>query len=204
MFLLRRPRTRIVGVALTATMCFVLATGVMTGLGRLKLGIEQAAVSRYQTPAMLVLGMRFCGTRHCGLATRLVARCSCLQYGRNCRYFSSIREFETTHQRDAARADLTSLSGESLDRGLVDPMLEQALVLPIPIIIPVARYLHARGVALGPSPPDLPSSIVSSNWETRSVPRLAGCDFAAEALRSGPTGISRGWLGHQSPDAQAG
>jgi hypothetical protein len=165
-FLVRRPRTHIVGIALTATMCFVLATAAMTGLGRLKLGIEQAEGSRYQTPVMLYWG--------CAFAALLIAAWQlgswrdvlALNMAALAAIVLPLGNLKPLIKEARARADLTSLSGESLDRGLVDPSMERTLVIPISIIIPITRYLHARGVALGPSPPHLPSSIVTSSWET--------------------------------------
>jgi hypothetical protein len=165
-FLLRRPRTHIVGVVLTATMCFVLATGAMTGLGRLKLGIEQAEGSRYQSPVMLYWGCAFAAlvlaAWQLGSWRDLVA----LNMAGIAAILLPIGNLKPLVKEVRARADLTSLSGESLDQGLIDPMVARTLVIPISIIIPITRYLHAHDVALGPSPPDLPSSVVTSNWET--------------------------------------
>ncbi|MFL6354081.1 MAG: hypothetical protein ACJ74Z_19820 [Bryobacteraceae bacterium] len=164
-FLLRRPQTHVLGVALTATMCFVLATGAMTGLGRLTLGIEQAEGSRYQTPVMLYWG--------CAFAALLIAAWQlgswrdvlALNMAAVAAIFLPFGNLRPLIKETQARADVISLSGESLDRGLVDPMLAQTLVIPISIIIPITRYLHSHGVALGPSAPNLPASVVTSDWK---------------------------------------
>jgi hypothetical protein len=166
MFLLRRPRTHIAGVALTATMCFVLATGAMTGLGRLKLGIEQAEVSRYQTPVMLYWGCAFAALITAAWQLAWWRDVLALNMAAIAAIFLPIANLGPLAEEVRARADINSLSGESLDRGVVDPWVEETLVFPISVIAPITRYLHARGVALGPSPPHLPSSVVTSNWET--------------------------------------
>ena len=192
--LLRRPRTHIVGVALTATMCFVLATGVVTGLGRLKLGIDQAAVSRYQTPAMLYWGCAFAALVMAAWQLGSWRDVLALNMAAIAAIFLPFGNLKPLIKETRARADLTSLSGESLDRGLVDPMLEEALVLPIQIIIPVTRYLHTHGVALGPSPPDLPSSIVSSDWKARACEGWLDAIWPLKRFDRGPQEVrADGW-----------
>ncbi|MGI8960410.1 MAG: hypothetical protein ACR2IV_11735 [Bryobacteraceae bacterium] len=193
-FLLRRPRTHIVGIALAATMCFVLATGVMTGLGRLKLGIEQAEGSRYQTPVMLYWGCAFAaliiaawqlGSWRDVLALNMAALAA---------IFLPLGNLRPLIKEARARADLTSLSGESLDRGLVDPLLERTLVIPISIIIPITRYLHAHGVALGPSSPHVPSAIVTSNWETGACEGWLDAISPLKRFDPGPSEVrADGW-----------
>ncbi|MGI9072896.1 MAG: hypothetical protein ACR2JB_16665 [Bryobacteraceae bacterium] len=166
LFLLWRPRTHMVGVALTATMCFVLGTGAMTGLGRLTFGIEQAEDSRYQNPVMLYWACAFAalviGAWQLGWWRDVLA----LNMAAIAAIFLPVADLGPLTEKVRTRADIHSLAGESLDRGLVDPLMQQNLVIPISVIVPITRYLHAHGVALGPSPPHLPSSIVTSNWET--------------------------------------
>jgi hypothetical protein len=165
-FLLRRPRTHMVGLALAASMCFVLGTAAMTGLGRLTFGMEQAEDSRYQNPVMfywacafaaLVIAAWQLGSWRDVLALNMAAMAV---------IFLPVGNLGPLTEKVRARADINSLTGESLDRGLVDPLVDGTLVFRISFIIPITRYLHAHGIALGPSPPHLPSSIVSSNWET--------------------------------------
>jgi hypothetical protein len=175
-FLLRRPRTHIVGVALTATMCFVLATGTMTGLGRLTFGIEQAEGSRYQTPAMLYWACAFAALVIAAWQLGSWRDVVALNIAALAAIFLPIGNLKPLIKETRARADLTSLGGESLDRGLVDPLVERRLVIAIRIIIPITRYLHAHGVALGPNPPDLPASIVTSNW------KAGACDGWMDAI----------------------
>src|SRR5207302_3581711 len=58
-FLLRRASTQMLGLSLAMTMSFVLGTGLITALGRLKFGVDQASASRYQGPVMLYWGCAF-------------------------------------------------------------------------------------------------------------------------------------------------
>jgi hypothetical protein len=164
-FLLRRASTRIVGVALTATMCFVLATATMTGLGRLTFGTVQAEDSRYQNPVMLYWA--------CAFAALVIAPWQlgwwrdvlALNMAAIAVIFLPAGNLAPLIEQVRARADLLSLTGESLDQGVFDSLMLPNLAVPMAIIIPITRYLHTRGVALGPSP-HLSSSLGSSSWET--------------------------------------
>jgi hypothetical protein len=194
-FLLRRRGTHIVGVALTATMCFVLATGAMTGLGRLKLGIEQAEASRYQAPVMLYWG--------CAFAALLIAACElgswrgvlALNMAALAAIFLPFGNLRPLVKETRARADFISLSGESLDRGVIDPSVGETLMFRISRIAPIIRYLHAHGVALGPSPPSLPPSIVTSHWKPRSCDGWFDAISPLKRFDPGPSEVrADGWV----------
>jgi hypothetical protein len=164
-FLIRRPRTRMVAVVLAATMCFVLSTAAMTGLGRINFGIEQAEESRYQTPAMLYWACAFAAVMIAAWQLRSWRDVLALNMAAILTMFLPLGNLRALTESVRARADRASLSGESLDRGLTDPLVASELVIPIAIIIPITRYLHARGIELGPHAPHLPSSVLMSNWD---------------------------------------
>lgn len=193
-FLFRRRRTHIVGVALTATMCFVLATATMTGLGRLRLGIEQAEASRYQAPVMLYWG--------CAFAALLIAAWEAgswrgvlaLSMAGLAAMFLPFGNLRPLVKEIRARADLTSLSGESLDRGVVDPLAEETLGFRIWRIAPIVDFLHAHGFTLGPSSPHLRSAIVTSHWKPRSCDGWLDAISPLQRFDPGPSEVrADGW-----------
>lgn len=154
--LLRRPRTHALSVAITMTMGFIIGTGVMTALGRINFGVEQAAASRYQTPVMLYWA--------CGLTALAIAAwelCSwrdllVLNLAALAAVLLPIPNVGPLITELRARAAMLSFAGQSLDQGVLDVWGETDLVVPMPIVIPIARYLHSRGDAIGPPPPHLP------------------------------------------------
>jgi hypothetical protein len=164
-FLIRRPQTRAVAVVFAATMCFVLSTAAMTGLGRLRLGMQQAEDSRYQTPAMLYWGCAFAALIIAAWQLRSWRDVLALNMAAVLAMFLPLGNLRALNESVRARADHASLSGESLDQGLSDPLVASDLVIPISIIIPITRYLHAHGIKLGPDAPNVPSSILMSNWD---------------------------------------
>lgn len=167
-FLLRRPKTHVVGVVFAATMSFVLATAAMTGLGRVTLGMQQAEDSRYQTPVMLYWGCVFAALIIAEWQLRSWRGVLILNMGAISAIFLPIGNLAALNENVTARATISSLSGESLDQGVADPLVASELAVPIAVIFPITQYLHARGVELGPNPPNLPSSIVMSNWKNRA------------------------------------
>jgi hypothetical protein len=172
-YLLRQPMTHVLGVVFAATMCFVLATAAMTGLGRLKLGIQQAEDSRYQTPAMLYWACVFAALVIAAWLIRSWRDVLALNLAALLAVFLPVANLRALAKSARERADCASFSGESLDQGVSDPFVAPELVIPMPIIIPITRYLHARGVQLGPNPPKVPSSIILSHFENgRCVGRL--------------------------------
>ncbi len=167
--LLRRAQTHTVGVGLAATMTFVLITAAVTGLGRLKLGLHQAEDSRYQTPVMLYWACAFAALLIAVWQLRSWRDVLALNVAAIAAIFLPLKDLRPLIEIARARADVVSLNGESLDRGVIDPLTEGSLVIPMGVLIPVTRYLHARGLVLGPNPPQVSSSIVMANWNK------AGC-----------------------------
>jgi hypothetical protein len=167
--LLRRPRSRTVGVGLAATMTFVLVTGAVTGLGRLTFGLQQAEDSKYQTPVMLYWGCAFAALLIAAWQLRSWRNVLALNGVAIAAIFLPIKDLGPLIDIARARADIVSLNGESLDRGVLDPLTEDRLVIPMRVLVPVTRYLHTRGLVVGPNPPQVPSSIVMANWNK------AGC-----------------------------
>jgi hypothetical protein len=164
-FLLRRSRTHVLAVVLAATMCFVLSTAVITGLGRLSLGVQQAEDSRYQTPAMLYWGCAFAALIIAAWQLRSWRDVLALNMAAIVAVLLALPNLRPLIESARARADRASFSGQSLDQGVSDPFVAPELVIPISILIPITRYLHARGIELGPKPPKLPSSIMEFNRE---------------------------------------
>src|SRR5439155_1033544 len=111
---LRRPRTHVVGVVFAATMCFVLATAAMTGLGRLKLGIQQAEDSRYETPAMLYWGCAFAALIIAAWQLRSWRDVLALNTAAVLAIILPLGNLRALNESVRARADRASLSGESL------------------------------------------------------------------------------------------
>ncbi len=162
-FLIRRRETHIAGVALAASMLFVWITGGLIALGRLKLGIAQAQDSRYQTPVMLYWGCAFAALVIAAWLLRSWRDVLVLNLVAIAAIFIPVGRLAPLIEIVQERADLVSLGGESLDRGVVDPFNEPALLIPMRVIIPVTRYLHSHSVALGPNPPRIALSTLTHN-----------------------------------------
>jgi hypothetical protein len=201
-FLLRHPKTRVVGVAFAATICFVLATAGMTGLGRVTFGIEQAEDSRYQTPVMLYWGCVFAALMIAAWQLRSRRDVLALNIAAIIAIFLPIGNLTALYETVSARADRASLSGESLDRHVSDPLVVSELVIPVPIVIRITRYLHARGVALGPPPPQVLPSTVMANWNKRgcegwfdSISPLPQFDPGPKVVRADGWALNRGTHG---------
>ncbi len=165
--IVRHASTHVLGVALAATMGFVLLTAVITALGRLKLGINAAQDSRYQTPVMLYWGCAFAALIVAAWQLRSRAGVLALNAAALAAIFLPVENLGTLSETVRARAALVSLTGESLDQGVLDPFAEATLVVPMPVIIPIARFMHDKGIALAPSPPRVPSSTVMSDWSAK-------------------------------------
>ncbi len=162
-FLIRRRETHVAGVAIAASMIFVWLTGGLMALGRLKLGIAQAEDSRYQTPVMLYWGCAFAALLIAAWLLRSWRDVLALNLVAIAAIFIPVGKLSPLIEIVQERADLVSLGGQSLDRGVVDPFNEPALLIPMWVIIPVTRYLHSHSIALGPNPPRISSSTLTHN-----------------------------------------
>jgi hypothetical protein len=193
-FLLRRSRTHVLAVVLAATMCFVLSTAAITGLGRLTLGLQQAEDSRYQTPAMLYWGCAFAALMVAAWQLNSWRDVLALNMAAILAMFLPLGNLKPLNESARARADHASLSGESLDQGVSDPLVASELVIPMVILIPITRYLHARGVELGPKEPHLSSSTLMSNWENKACRGYLDAVVPLKRFDPGPQEIrADGW-----------
>lgn len=164
--LFRRSNTHTVALSLAMTVSFVLATAVLTALGRLKFGMEQATASRYQAPVMLYWGCCFvalmllawelCSWSHV-LALTLTAIALIVLPAEN---------LQPVAQDLYAQAEVFSLAGQSLDYGVIDPEMQGRLVAGYWALFPGTIYMHQRGQAVGPVPPPV-SPAIAVNSDTR-------------------------------------
>jgi hypothetical protein len=158
-FLLRRGRTRVAATALTMTMCFVIGVGVLTALGRLKFGVDQAVASRYQTSVMLywacayaalvIAAAELSAWRDVFVLNLLALACIVLPAGKLPSLADSMKQ----------RANLMSSVGESLDQSVFDPQAQAALVASMTAVEPATIYLHNHGYRIVPPPKLTPESL---------------------------------------------
>jgi hypothetical protein len=154
-FLLRRPNTHALGLSLAMTMCFVLGTGLITALGRLKFGIEQATASRYQGAVMLYWGCAFTALTVAAWQLRSWRDVLALNAAALAVMLLPLRNLKPLGDEVHARAERFSVIGESLDRGVLDPALQDELSAGPWAFIPGTIYLHQHGDLVGLHPPDL-------------------------------------------------
>jgi hypothetical protein len=77
-----------------------------------------------------------------------------------------LRNLKSLGEKMNARAELFSIIGESLDRGVLDPALQDELMAGPWAVIPGTIYLHQHGDSVGLHSPDLPvSTRWTSNWD---------------------------------------
>jgi MFS family permease len=206
--LVRRLDTHAVGVALAAAMGFVLLTAVVTALGRLRLGIQGAQDSRYQTPVMLYWACAFAALMVAAWQLRSSRNVLILNAAALAAIFLPLGNLGPLSERVRTEASLVSFSGESLDRGVLDPVAEGILVIPMTVITRITHYLHAKGIALGPNPPRIPSSTVLANWSAKGCRGSLDTVSALSRFDPGPPEVRvDGWAindrTHGPPDAVA-
>lgn len=145
---------------LAMTMIFLLGTGLVTALGRLRLGMDQATVGRYQTPVLLFWA--------CAFAVLMVAA-----YERASRrdiltlsvigilvMALPVTNLKLIFQDARSRSDQLSSIGESLDQGALDPPIQASLGVGPPAPEQVANYFHKLGDSLGPTPILVPANLL--------------------------------------------
>lgn len=157
-FLLRRPAARIVALPLFMTMCFVLATAVMTAMGRINFGMESAMASRYQTLVMLYWACAF--TSLALAAWQWNSRRDVLTLNALAIALILLPAPSLAPQAEGLEwlASLRSLAGQGLDQGVIDASVQRNLVVGMPVLIAATRYFHSFGRNVGPHPPPLPRS----------------------------------------------
>lgn len=194
-YLFRNPKTFPIALALTMAIAFVLTTGAITALGRLKFGVEQATASRYQVAVMLYWACVFtalliaswnAGSQRGVIAINVLGLAVVLLPAPGIRRF-----LNEVH----LRADFLSSIGQSLDQGALDPQAQSALIIGMSRIEPAVSYLHALGETVGPVSPLQPSSQID---ETSLIKNgcLGSFDFANSLHRffPGPQEVrAEGW-----------
>jgi hypothetical protein len=152
--LLRNEVTRAVSYTLLMTVLFLLGTGIITALGRLFLGPDQAMSSRYQTAAMLFWACLFTAM-FLGAwkfrGRRDLIRLNVIALGLMLLPISGMRPFlDTLKQRKAVLNEL----GESLDEGVIDPAVQTPVALgnsPLFAAVLGSNFLHSIGRTTSPS-----------------------------------------------------
>src|SRR5437868_2545316 len=100
-------------------MCFVLATGVSTALGRFRFGIQQAEDSRYRSAVMLYWACAFTALIIAAWQLRSSRDVLALNGAAIAFILLPIGNLGPLGEAVCARADIVSLTGESLDRGVL-------------------------------------------------------------------------------------
>jgi hypothetical protein len=151
-FLVWHADTRCLGIGLASTQLFLLGTGFLTALGRVRAGgIGQAASSRYQAPAMLFWACIFCALVIAAWQLRswrdvitlnligLLVVASQISYIRDMSIWLPTRTYEVSSR------------GEAIDQGAAEPWLDKAMVIGMPMIVPAMSFLHQLNDHIAPS-----------------------------------------------------
>jgi hypothetical protein len=199
--LYRRNDARLASLALGMTITFLLGTGIVTALGRINFGIEQAASSRYQTSVMLYWGCTFAllvlGAFHFRPQRELLF----LNVVAIAIILLPIRSLPPVLHNAHASADMLSLAGQSLDVGVLDPLIQRTLIESMDHVLPATEYIHSLGQSVGPridvavpaAAVSSPDSKACSGWFDGYTP--------LQRFSPGPAEVrAEGWaVGHHHP-----
>ena len=156
-YLLYDETTKVTGMALGMTMVFLLGTGLITALGRIKFGLDQAYASRYQTPVMLFWACVFAAMVVVASKLRLWRDVITLNIAGSLVILLPFPELAVLANRLKDRKQQFDSIGESLDQGAEDPQLQNYLGVALGPVYVGTQYLHRINLTVGPKPDkDLP------------------------------------------------
>ncbi|MDQ2948300.1 MAG: hypothetical protein M3Y27_20585 [Acidobacteriota bacterium] len=167
--LFHKSHTKTLAMALAMTMCFLFGTGVITALGRLTFGVEQATASRYQSSVMLYWACVFTALFVAAWEKRSWRDIVTINLIGLCLVLLTVPELHPISERLRERAQRFASIGESLDGGAVDPSLQPDLIIGRGPIESSTLYLHRLGETIGPKPVHLRNDLLKATPLDRSA-----------------------------------
>jgi hypothetical protein len=165
--LILESSSRVAALPLAMTMLFLVGTGLVTALGRLRL--DQPTAGRYQTPVLLFWACAFSVLMIAGYeraSRRDILTLSALAILVMVLPATNLKQI---FRETRSRADQLSSIGVSLDQGALDPVIQASLGVGPPAPEQVAGYFHKLGNTLGPTPILVPTNLLrSSNWDNKA------------------------------------
>jgi hypothetical protein len=169
---LRDRATRQVGTVLAMTTLFLLGTSLITALGRIVFGPGQASSSRYQACVMLFWACLFAALfllawKHC--SWRDLTALNIVALGVILIPLPYLRPF-LGGLRD--RAAGVKLLGQSLDQGLLDPVVQNPVslsTLSLPLGLQVTSFLHGQGKRLMPDEVAAEPSLIARSNQNKNL-----------------------------------
>jgi hypothetical protein len=176
-FLLKRCETRTLALALGMNMCFIVLTGLITALGRLRFGILEADASRYQTPVMLYWACAFTALLLVAAQLRSWQHVLALNVLALAGMLLPLHNLIPLAEGVRNRASRLNSAGESLDYGVIDPPSQYWLSAGMFAVEPATIYLHSLGKKVMPESLRFPHDTIPSNqWDA------GACDGGVDAL----------------------
>jgi hypothetical protein len=177
LFLLKRGETRTLALALGMNLCFILLTGLVTALGRLKFGIQEADASRYQTPVMLYWACVFTALLLGAAQLRSWQHVLTLNVVALAAMLLPLHNLNALVEDVRDRASRLNSAGKSLDYGVIDPASQDWLSAGMFAVEPATIYLHSLGKEIIPESLRLPHDTVRSDQRD-----VGGCDGYLDGL----------------------
>jgi hypothetical protein len=176
-FLLKRCETHTLALALGMNMCFIVLVGLVTGLGRLKFGIQEADASRYQTPVMLYWACAFTALLLAAAQLRSWQHVLTLNVFALATMLLPLHNLNPLVEDVRNRASRLTSAGKSLDHGVIDPVSQDWLRAGMFAVEPATIYFHSLGNKLIPESLRLTHDTVQSDqWD------VGGCDGQLDSL----------------------